>query len=324
MSITVVIPVRDEALTIRRTLDDLLEQSRRPDQVVLVDAGSRDATLDAIAAHALAQTVPVCVLRAGAAYPGRARNLGVAASVGDWVAFTDAGVRLSSSWLETLAGAAAATPDADAIGGDWDAEITSRFTACLALLSVPAPEGPRDGAMRPLSLISLLLRRAAWSRVGPFREDLRSAEDRLFFTRLAAGGHVVRVPGRHARWRPPDTAHATWRRFRTYARHNMRAGLFHEWQAPLLRRYALVAGGAIALSLWTPIAGMWGGVGLWVLLVTGRAAKALYERRGADRRGALSLADDLVRLGPLLALIDAATAAGTLDWLVRDAGREVS
>ena len=94
MTVGVVIPVRDEAAAIGRTLDGLLAQSRRPDQVVFVDAGSRDGTSDVIAAHALSRTLPVRVVDAGAAYPGRARNLGVAASEGDWVAFTDAGVRL--------------------------------------------------------------------------------------------------------------------------------------------------------------------------------------------------------------------------------------
>lgn len=324
MSVTVVIPVRDEAVTIGRTLDDLLAQSRRPDQVVLVDAGSRDGTLDAIAAHALAHTVPVHVVPAGAAYPGRARNLGVDASVADWIAFTDAGVRLAPAWLETLVNAAASNGEADVIAGDWDVEMTSRFTECLGLISAPAPEGPAGESMRPPSLISLLLRRGAWSRVGPFREDLRSAEDRMFFTRLSAKGRVVRAPGRHARWRPPDTAHATWRRYRTYARHNMRAGLFREWQAPLIRRYAVVAGGTIALSRWTPIAGALGGVVLWGLLLTARAAKARYATRGDSRRGVIPLAADLTRLVPILALLDAATAAGTLDWLFRDAGRPVA
>lgn len=324
MSVTVVIPVRDEALTIRRTLDDLLAQSRRPDQVVLVDAGSRDGTLDAIAMHALADSVQLCVVRAGAAYPGRARNLGVAASVGDWLALTDAGVRLSPAWLETLAGAAASNPESDAIAGDWDVESTSSFTRCLALLSAPPPEGSGRAAMRPPSVISLLLRRAAWSRVGPFREDLRSAEDRLFLKRLSASCHVVRAPGRHARWRPPDTARATWRRFRTYARHNMRAGLFGEWQAPLLRRYAVVAAGTIAVIAWTPINGALGGVGLWGLLLAARSGRALYAQRGVDRRGVMQVAVDLARLVLLLALIDAATAAGTLDWLLRDARRAVS
>lgn len=324
MNVTVVIPVRDEAATIRLTLDDLLAQSRRPDQVIFVDAGSRDGTAEAIAAHALAQTVPLGVVPAGAAYPGRARNLGVAASVGDWVAFTDAGVRLSPSWLETLVDAAASTGDADAIAGDWEVEVTSRFTECLALISAPAPEGQADRPMRPPSLISLLLRRGVWSRVGPFPEDLRSAEDRIFFTRLSTNCRVVRAPGRHARWQPPDTVRAVWRRYRTYARHNMRAGLFHEWQAPLLRRYAVVAGGTIALSLWTPIAGALGGVVLWGLLLTARSGKALYANRGVGRRRVMQVAADLTRLVPLIALLDASTAAGTLDWLLHDAGRPVT
>jgi glycosyltransferase involved in cell wall biosynthesis len=320
MRVSVVIPVRDEAGTLGHTLDDLLAQSRRPDEVVLVDAGSRDGTPDLIAAHALAQAVPVRVVRGGAAYPGRARNLGVAASEGDWIAFTDAGVRLAPSWLDALIRATAVDPGADAIAGDWDLDVISPFGRCLALLDAPT-EGLATGAMRPPALVSLLLRRAAWDRVGPFREDLRSAEDRLFLARLSASGRVIRAPGRHVRWRPPETAPAAWRRFRTYARHNMRAGLFREWQAPLLRRYAVVAAGAIALTLWTPLAGALGAMVLWALLLTARAAKALYANRGDHRRGLIQHAGDLARLVPLLALVDAATAIGTIDWLLRDAGR---
>jgi cellulose synthase/poly-beta-1,6-N-acetylglucosamine synthase-like glycosyltransferase len=258
-------------------------------------------------------------VEAGDAYPGRARNAGVAASAGDWVAFTDAGVRLAPLWLETLTRAAATDPAADAVAGDWDLDVTSPFVRCVALLSAPMESLAQD-ALRPPVLISLLLRRAAWDRVGPFREDLRSAEDRLFLTRLVARCRVIRAPGRHARWRPPETVHAAWSRYRTYARHNMRAGLFREWQAPLLGRYAMVVAGTIVLSVWTPLAGALGGVLLWVLLLTARAAKALYANRG-DRRGLMQHAADLARLVPLLALLDTATAAGTFDWLRRDAGR---
>jgi glycosyltransferase involved in cell wall biosynthesis len=320
--VSVVVPVRDEALTIGRTLDDLLAQSRRPDQIVFVDAGSNDGTGGAIARHPLAAAVPVRVVSAGPAYPGRARNLGVAASDGTWIAFTDGGVRLAPAWLATLTAAAAADPQAEAIAGDWDLDVATPFDRCLALLSAPT-EGIARGALRPPVVVSLLLRRDAWDRAGPFREDLRSAEDRLFLTRLAAECRVIRAPGRLVRWRPPVSAAAAWRRFRVYARHNIRAGLFGEWQAPLLRRYALAGAGAIACAWWTPLPGALAAVALWTVLLTARAAKTLYANRG-DGGGLRRSALDLARLVPLVALVDAATAMGTLDWLLRDAGRAPS
>jgi hypothetical protein len=82
----------------------------------------------------------------------------------------------------------------------------------------------------------------------------------------------------------------------------------------------VVAAGTIALSLWMPIAGALGGAVLWGMLLTARAAKTLGANRG-DGRSVAGRAADLTRLVLLLALLDAATAAGTLDWLVRDAGR---
>jgi fructose/tagatose bisphosphate aldolase len=57
------------------------------------------------------------------------------------------------------------------------------------------------------------------------------------------------------------------------------------------------------------------------VLAGARAAKALYANRGDDRFSVMQGAADLVRLVPLLAVLDAATAAGTVDWLLRDAGR---
>ena len=319
MRITLVIPARDEARTIARTLDDVMHQSRRPDELVLVDAGSQDDTRAIVEGHAIGRSVPTHVVRAGQAYPGRARNLGVLAASGDWIAFTDAGVSLSRAWLEDLVRAAESAPEADVIAGDWDVEPTNRFAESLALSVAPAPDRSSGTPMRPPSVISLLLRRDGWNRAGPFREDLRSAEDVLFLKRLHEACRVVRAPGRCARWAPPDTPRATWRCFRTYARHNLRAGLFNVWQGALLRRYAVVAAGAVAVGAWTSMNGWLAALWLLGLMLIARSATAAYRNRGVYSGGVSRQTLRLVLLVPITALIDATAAAGTLDWLARDA-----
>jgi len=44
MRISVVIPVRNEAESIRALLDGLLNQSLQPDEILITDGGSSDAT----------------------------------------------------------------------------------------------------------------------------------------------------------------------------------------------------------------------------------------------------------------------------------------
>ena len=77
MKVSIVVPVRDEEHSIRELLDSLLTQTRPPDQIVITDGGSVDATPQIIENY-IRKGAPVRLLRAGPALPGRGRNLGAA------------------------------------------------------------------------------------------------------------------------------------------------------------------------------------------------------------------------------------------------------
>src|ERR1044071_6986691 len=101
MKVSVVVPVKDEEHSIRELLDSLLAQTRPPDEIVLTDGGSLDATPQIIEEY-IRNGAPVRLIRAGAALPGRGRNLGAAQASFEWVAFTDAGIRVAHKRLERL------------------------------------------------------------------------------------------------------------------------------------------------------------------------------------------------------------------------------
>jgi GT2 family glycosyltransferase len=94
---SVVICTRDRAETLARTLRSLREQTRRPDQIVVVDNASRGQRTRSVA------------LAAGADYvredrPGLdiARNTGARKATAEIVAYTDDDVTLHPRWLERL------------------------------------------------------------------------------------------------------------------------------------------------------------------------------------------------------------------------------
>src|ERR1700741_3610784 len=101
MQVSVVIPVRNEENSIRELLDSLLTQTRPPDEIVITDGGSTDATRQ-ISKEYIASGAPVRLIRAGAALPGRGGNLGAAEANHEWIGFTDAGIRLEKDRLEAL------------------------------------------------------------------------------------------------------------------------------------------------------------------------------------------------------------------------------
>ncbi len=82
--VTVVIPAYNAAAFLPRTLRSLAEQTWRPQQVIVVDDGSTDGTVDVARQHG-AQC-----LQQSRGGPGAARNRGLAEAEGDYVAFLDA------------------------------------------------------------------------------------------------------------------------------------------------------------------------------------------------------------------------------------------
>lgn len=110
-TISVVICTRDRPDDIAHCLASLAQQSRTPDQIVVVDNASRD---DRTRQAALA--AGVIYLREDREGLDFARNAGVAASTGDLVLFTDDDVLLDRDWVARMA-AAFDDPDIGAVTG---------------------------------------------------------------------------------------------------------------------------------------------------------------------------------------------------------------
>jgi glycosyltransferase involved in cell wall biosynthesis len=320
MKVSVIVPVRDEEHSIRELLDSLLKQTRPPDEIVITDGGSVDATPQIIEEY-IQKGAPVRLLRAGPALPGRGRNIGAAAAQFEWLAFTDAGIRLNRDWLETLLARAAQDDSIDIVYGSWEPVTDTFFKECAAIAYVPPPSR-RDGIVaRPRFIASTLLRRAAWENVGGFPEDLRSAEDLLFMDRLEAAGYrAVFEPRAQVHWNLRPTLGTTFKRFLVYSRNNIRAGLWRQWQATILFRYAVLLM-LVLLALLIDPSWVLVPVAAWLLMLAARATASI--RRNRDCYPA-TLVHNVLRgslIMSLLAVLDVAAIIGSVQWLMFDSFR---
>jgi glycosyltransferase involved in cell wall biosynthesis len=91
--LSVVIPVLNEERHLGQLLSDIRRQSLRPGEVIVVDAGSRDATVR------IAKVSCTAVLH-GAPPVARGRNFGGYAATGDLIFFLDADTRLPQNFFE--------------------------------------------------------------------------------------------------------------------------------------------------------------------------------------------------------------------------------
>lgn len=321
MEISVIIPVRNEASTIRQLLGSLQNQTLTPAEIIITDAGSTDETASIVAAFD-AGGLPIQLIRAGEGYPGRGRNRGAAAAENEWLAFIDAGVYPEPQWLELLAAQVQSGRDVEVVYGSFQPITDTLFKECAAIAFVPPPTEVNGAMMRTRSIASALMRKSVWQSVDGFPEDLRSAEDLLFMDKVeAAGFKIAHAPKAVVHWNLQPTLAKTFKRFVAYSRSNIRAGLWSRWQRAIFQRYGLFLLLVIAVLVF---AGNWRMAGLvavaiaWLLMMLARSV--IVTRRNRHCYPA-RLGRNLARLSvlvPILAVIDLAAIAGSLQWLLTD------
>jgi glycosyltransferase involved in cell wall biosynthesis len=315
MKISVLIPVLNEEASIRALLDSLLNQTLKPAEIVITDGGSTDETARIISAY-VERGAPVRLICAGAALPGRGRNLAASQAANEWLAFIDAGITPEPTWLEFLAKSAQLHSDVDVVYGSYEPVTDTRFKRC-AVMAYVAPPGEIEGKLiRTRSVASVLMRRSVWQTVGGFPEDLRSAEDLLFMNKIErANFRITNAPEALVRWQVQAGPWLTFKRFVTYARNNMRAGLWRQWQAAIFKRYGFLLLSALPVFKfglkWLLVT-----LALWFLMLCARAAVAIWRNRACYPSGMFENALRMLVLVPLIGMLDVATIIGTFQWAV--------
>lgn len=176
--VSLILTTLNEEATIGALLDDILKQTTKPDELIIVDGNSRDHTVCVIRRYEepLRQAGIRLVLRiVPGANIARGRNEAIAAAQGHVVAVTDAGCRLDSRWLERIVEPLRAGR-ADFVGGFYRPVARTRFQRVLALLTTP----PRPTTGFLPSSRSVAFTKSIWDQVGGYPEWLPWGEDTLY------------------------------------------------------------------------------------------------------------------------------------------------
>jgi glycosyltransferase involved in cell wall biosynthesis len=296
MPLSVILTILNEADALRGLLDSLAAQTCAPDEIVVAEGGSRDATPAILAAYAT--RLPLRVVSAAGSNIAQGRNAAIRAARGDLIAATDAGVRCEPDWLERLT-APLADPAVMAVAGFFRPEAHSVLELAMGATVLPEPRDVNPATFLPSSR-SVAYRRAAWEAVGGYPEWLDFSEDVVFDLALRARyGPFVFVPAAVVNFRPRGSLRALARQYYQYARGDGKANLFPRLHAI---RYFTYLGLAPALVYAALNVSPW----LWlVCLVAGLAYLRPPLRRLWPRLGALAPVDRLLALTyvPLIRLV---------------------
>ena len=175
---SVIIPVHNGERFLGDAMSSVLSQLHESDRLLVVDDGSTDATPAVAAAF---RDPRVARLRTSGLGVSAARNLGLAAATGDFVAFLDHDDMWPPSRHEVMTSSLLAHPGIDAAFG----RVRVRFEPGAY---VPAGAEGLDGRHICELVGTALYRRSVLKRIGGFAEDMQVREDADFFLRLSEAG----------------------------------------------------------------------------------------------------------------------------------------
>jgi glycosyltransferase involved in cell wall biosynthesis len=191
--VSVVIPSFNHARFLRECIDSVLAQQPAPLEVIVVDDGSSDGSLDILRGYGSR----IVLLQQHNGRQARARNLALARARGEWLAFLDSDDRWRPGRLALALAAFAAQPQAALVWADcacidesgralgeqrWSARSEHDFRRVLI-------------AGNPICNATVTVRRAALEAIGGFDERVPRVCDGAAWYQLAARGyHFVHVP----------------------------------------------------------------------------------------------------------------------------------
>ena len=181
--VSVVVPTFDRASVLPRALDSVIEQTRLPAEVIVVDDGSTDATAELVESR----FPGVRLLRQENRGVSAARNRGIEASRGEWIALLDSDDEWRPRKLEMQLSALEAQPDLRICHTD---EIWIRKGRRVNPRQIHAKHGgwifEHCLPLCAMSPSSIVIHRSIFEAVGMFNEALPACEDYDLWLRICS------------------------------------------------------------------------------------------------------------------------------------------
>jgi len=221
-------------------LASIAAQDRVPEEVIVVDGGSTDGTLQRL--RDAGDTITL--IEDPGANIARGRNLAIAAASHDAIAVADADCAYGPGWIAALV--APLEDGADVAMGWTEPVIGSLLDACVASLGFPLAATEVDETSFMPSARSVAFRREAIDAVGGYPEWLPIGEDMWVNHRWRERGFAMRMaPDAVASWHPRGSLGDIWTQYVRYARGDGQAGMYPERHA---LRFAVYGGLLVALA----------------------------------------------------------------------------
>ena len=215
MKVSVCITVLNEEESISMLLKSLSGQSRKPDEIVIVDGGSGDKTVEIIR-HWQKRNNKIRFLVERCNRP-KGRNLAVELAKNEIIAITDGDCIPDKNWLRGIT-SPFIHKEVDMVAGFYKMIANTPKEKALSYFLAVTPRRYNESFLP--STRSIAFRKSLWEKVGGFPENKdNSAEDTDFNHKIVKfGAGIAREKNAVVSWKIPTIVGATMKKLYNYAK----------------------------------------------------------------------------------------------------------
>ena len=176
MKVSLICPIYNEESSVGELIESMINQTKKPDEIIFVDSFSKDKTAEIIKKYSKKnKSIKLIQEKSNIA---EARNIAVKNSKYDIIACTDASSKLKKDWLENIINPFK-DKTIDVVSGGYIAISKGGIEDYLSMITVKSMEDWDEKTFLP-SGRSIAFKKKAWEAVGGYPEHLYTGEDTLF------------------------------------------------------------------------------------------------------------------------------------------------
>lgn len=226
MKVSVCVTVFNEERSIAKLLESLLAQTKKPDEIVIVDGGSKDKTVEIIKHFQKKDKRIKLLIEPGSIAHGRNTSIDLAKY--PIIAQIDAGCVAKKDWLEKII-EPLKHKEVGLVAGFYHMAATNSMQKAMNFYHGITPKRFDPTNFLP-SARSVAFKKKIWGKVGGYSEKLdRAGEDTLFFHDVVkTRTRIVRVEKAIVHWKEPAsfTLKDSIKKFYFYAKGDAQVGIW--------------------------------------------------------------------------------------------------